>query len=61
MTKVTCGNEFQPSLRDWFARRTQPGVETPGHGRAVPAGTKTTRCQPVVNRFISTNGCILPA
>ena len=59
MTNDICGNEFQPSLRDSFVPRAQPGVETPGYCRAVPAGTKITQRQPVVNRLISTMGAIL--
>jgi hypothetical protein len=29
---------FQPSLRDWMAILSDPGVETPGYFQNVPAG-----------------------
>jgi len=40
MANDVCGIEFQPSLRNSFAGRAQPRVETPGYCRVVPAGTK---------------------
>jgi hypothetical protein len=44
---------FQPSLWDWMAITSDPGVQTPGYFQNVPAGRSFFGCPKIEMRNIS--------